>query len=471
MFSAEFGHSTAGQFNILTKSGTNDIHGDAFVFGQNKTMNAYDNLTKAAIPDRVASGLPEKPRYDFARMGGTVGGPVIRDKFFLFGAYQYQTRGREATGVSVLAPTAAGLSTLNSLAANDAVRSYLAQFPVASNATDTVFVNGQAVPVGTFQAFAPDFFNQHDFQVNADYNAGSHQLRGRFLYDRYRAPWINPGLPLSQFTGFNEVDNRKAAFTDVWTISSRWVNDFRLSYSRNVSLWTVPSDFSNFPNVEINTLGLDVGPEANAPQSSIQNAYQALDNVAWTKGAHSLKWGFEYRNWIAPSDFLPRSRGEWSYVDFEQLVNDLVPTGGNGALRGAGTGFFAGNQQAFYTFVQDDWKATPRLTLNLGLRYEYVTNARDAKLQELNSIASVPGLFDFRTPKTDKNNFGPRIGVAWDPTGSGKTSIRAGAGVAYDRAERSPDLLAPRRAFVVRHRAGIPRGWRAPFSQRASNDS
>jgi hypothetical protein len=432
MFSAEFGHSTAGQFNILTKSGTNDIHGSAFFFGQNKKMNAYDNLTKAAIPDRVAAGLPAKPRYDFARGGGTVGFPVIRDKFFLFGAYQYQTRGREATGVSVLAPTAAALSTLNSQAANDVVRGYLAQFPVASTATDTVFVNGQAIPVGTFQAFAPDYFNQHDFQINADYNAGPHQLRGRFLYDRYRAPWINPNLPLPQFTGDNAVDNRKVAFTDVWTVSSRWVNDFRLSYSRNVSLFGVPSSFANFPNIEINTLGLDVGPEANAPQSSTQNSYQALDNVAWTRGAHSFKFGFEYRNWIAPSDFLPRSRGEWSYVDVGQFVSDLVPTGGNGALRGAGTGFFAGNQQAFYGFVQDDWKVTPRLTMNLGLRYEYVTNARDAQLQNLNAISSVPGLFDFRTPKTDKNNFGPRLGIAWDPTGSGKTSIRAGAGVAYD---------------------------------------
>ncbi len=432
MFSAEFGHSTAGQFNILTKSGTNDIHGNAFVFGQNKKLNAYDNLTKAAISDRLASGLPAKPRYDFARVGGTVGFPVIRDKFFMFGAYQYQTRGREATGVSVLAPTAAGLSTLNSQAANDVVRGYLAQFPIASTATDSVFVNGQAIPVGTFQAFAPDYFNQHDFQINADYNAGSHQLRGRFLYDRYRAPWINPNLPLPQFTGDNADDNRKVAFTDVWTINSRWVNDFRLSYSRDVKSFGVPSTFANFPNIEINTLGLDVGPEANAPQSSIQNAYQALDNVAWTRGSHSLKWGFEYRNWIAPSDFLPRERGEWSYVDFSQFVSDLVPTGGNGALRGAGTGFFAGNQQAFYTFAQDDWKVTPRLTLNLGLRYEYVTNARDASLQALNSIASVPGLFDFRVPKTDKNNFGPRIGLAWDPFGTGRTSIRAGFGTAYD---------------------------------------
>jgi hypothetical protein len=431
-FSAEFGHSTAGQFNIITKSGTNDLHGSAFWFGQNKNLNAYDNIQKAAIAQRRESGLPDKPRYDFSRAGGSIGGPIVRDKLFFFGAYQYQTEGQEATGVTVLAPTAPGLQALQSLAANGAVNSILAQTPTATAATDEIVVNGQSIPVGPFQAFAPDFFNQHDFQINGDWNAGAHQLRGRFLYDRYRAPNINPDLPLAQFSGAESEDHRKIAFTDAWTISSRWVNDFRLSYSRFVQSFTVPSEFANFPNVTIGDLGLNIGPESNSPQSSVQNTYQVLNNVAYTRGAHAFKFGVEYRNWIAPSNFLPRERGEFGYLDFQELVSDLIPTGLNGALRGAGSGFFAGNQQAVYWFVQDDFKATPRLTLNLGLRYEYTTNPRDAALQELNSIATVPGLFEFRKPKTDTNNFAPRIGLAYDPFGDGRTSIRAGFSLAYD---------------------------------------
>lgn len=431
-FSAEYGHSSGGQFNIITKSGSNELHGDAHYYIQNKKMNAFDNLSKAAIPDRVAAGLPAKPRFDFNRIGGTLGGPIIKNKLFVFGAYEYQTRGREASGVSILAPTASGLSTLNSLAVNSAVRTILAQVPTAGSATDSIVVNGQTIPIGTLQLFAPDFFAQHDFQINVDLNTARHQYRGRFLYDRFRAPNINPEGPLSQFSGSQFADNRKILFTDIWAINNRVVNDFRTSYSRNVNGFGVPDEFKNFPNAIVADLGLNLGPEGNSPQGGTQNIYQILDNISYTRGRHQLKFGVEYRNWIAPSDFLPRARGEWGYQNFSQLINDQIPTGLNGALRGAGSGFFAGNQNAIYWFAQDDFKVSSRLTFNLGLRYEYASNPRDASLQALNSIASVPGLFDFRVPKTDRNNFAPRFGFAFDPKGDGKMAIRGGFGVSYD---------------------------------------
>jgi len=110
-----------------------------------------------------------------------------------------------------------------------------------------------------------------------------------------------------------------------------------------------------------------------------------------------------------------------------------VPDGANGALRGAGSGFVADNYDALYWFVQDDWKLTRRLTLNLGLRYEYNGVPRDEGKQALNSIANDPALgMIFRKPNSDKNNFGPHIGFAWDPTGSGKWAIRGGGQIAYD---------------------------------------
>jgi Carboxypeptidase regulatory-like domain/TonB dependent receptor-like, beta-barrel len=439
-FSAEYGHSTAGQFNVITKSGTNELHGSAWYYGQNRNLNANDNLVNAAIK---AGDIPGAPRYDFNRTGGSAGAPIIKNKLFFFGAYEYQTRGRAATGVTVLTPTSAGLSTLNSLAANSAVRAVLAQLPTASAATDTDTVNGQTIPVGPFQAFAPDFFTQHDFQTNVDATLGAHQLRGRFLYDRFRQPNVNPDLPLPQFTGNLAVDNRKVVFTDVWTLSPRLVNDFRTSYSRNVFGLTVPDAFSNFPNVAIDNLGLSFGPDGAAPQSGVQNVYQFLNNLSYLTGRHQLKGGVEFRHWIAPANFLPRARGEFGYSNLETLVNDLVPDGLNGALRGAGSGFFAGNQSAIYWFFQDDLKVTKNLTLNLGLRYEYTTNARDTNLQTLNAVSSAPGLFEFRKPETDKNNFAPRFGFAYAPSyegglmralfgESGKSSIRGGFGIAYD---------------------------------------
>jgi hypothetical protein len=439
-FSAEYGHSTAGQFNIITKSGTNQYHGSLFHYSQNRHLNAMDNLTTAAVE---AGDISEKPRFDYNRVGGTFGGPIVKDKLFFFGAYEYRTRGEAATGVSVLSPTQSGMSMLNSLAANSQVQDILAQFPIASSASDTVEVNGQAIPIGNVQFFSPDFDNQHDFQINIDYNVGKHQLRWRFLYDRFRSPNPNPSLPMPQFTGTIEADNRKILFTDVWAISSSFANDFRISYSRNVKPYTVPSTFANFPNVEIDDLNLNVGPEGNSPQSQIQNNYQLLDNISYIFGRHQVKAGIEYRDVIAPGDFLPRGRGEWDYANISELVNDLVPTGLNGALRGAGSGFFAGNQQSIYWFLQDDFKATKNLTFNLGLRYEFTTNPRDANLQTLNSVATLPGVFEFNKPKTDKNNFGPRFGFAYSPDVSdgffkklfgaqGKSSIRGGFGMAYD---------------------------------------
>jgi hypothetical protein len=439
-FSAEYGHSTAGQFNIVTKSGTNEIHSSAFYYGQNRRLNANDNLVNNAIR---AGDLSGKPRYDFNRAGGTIGGPILKNRFFLFGAYEYSTQGLAATGVTVLAPTQSGLSTLGALAANQQVKDILTQLPTASSATSSVVVNGQTIPVGSVQAFAPDYYGQHDFQINPDLSIGSHQLRGRVLYHRKRQPNVNYDLPLAQFTGSIDSDGRKYGLTDVWTVSPSVVNDFRVSYARFIKDYRVPETFSNFPNVFIDDLGLTVGPEGNSPQSTIQNTYQVLDNVSYSKGRHQFKFGAEYRNWITPGDLLPRSRGEWDYTDLNELVNDLVPGGLNGALRGAGSGFFAGNQQALYGFAQDDFRLTSNLTLNLGLRYEFTTNPRDAVLQELNSIASIPGLFDFRNPKTDKNNFGPRVGFAYAPDVSsgwlgrllgpaGRSSIRGGFGMAYD---------------------------------------
>jgi outer membrane receptor protein involved in Fe transport len=244
-----------------------------------------------------------------------------------------------------------------------------------------------AIPVGRVQPIAPTFQNQHNFNINGDLNLAQHQVRARFLYNRARSPNVNPDTPIPQFTGAVASDARKAILTDAWAVTPFVVNDFRVSYSRFQQGFTVPEQFANFPNVIVDSLGLNAGPEGNSPQSGTQNTYQVLNNITVVKGSHTIKFGPEYRRWIAPSDFLPRARGEWDYSNLSELVNDFVPAGFNGALRGAGTGTFNGNQWAMYGFVQDDWKVTPRLTLNLGLRYEWISNPADVKLQDSRATA------------------------------------------------------------------------------------
>ena len=431
-FSAEYGHSSGGQFNIVTKSGTNNWHGSGWWFNRNRDFDAATNLEKTAFDPTIGGDV--KNRFDYNRFGASAGGPIRKDKLFIYGAYEFQNEGLGSQGTTVTMPTANGITQLTALNPNSAVLAILDEFPVAATKSGTALVNGQAIDVGQFAGVAPNFSNQHDFAVNTDLNLGKHQLRGRYLYDRFRAPLVNPVQPQSQFTGSQGNDGRKVILTDAWSINSHVVNDFRASFSRlNGPNIVPPSAFSNFPNVEIDAFGSNVGPFSLAPQGYTQNIYQGSDSLSYIRGKHTFKVGAEFRNYIAPTNDLPRARGEWDYASLNSFINDFVPDGANGALRGAGTGSTADNYHAFYWFAQDDWKVTSRLTVNVGVRYEYSGIPRDEAKQALNAISNDPafGLL-FRKPRADKNNFGPHAGFAWDPTGRGKWSVRGGAQIAYD---------------------------------------
>jgi hypothetical protein len=431
-FSAEYGHSSGGQFNIVTKSGTNNWHGAGWWYNRNRDLNAATNQEVAGFVP--GSGGDVKNRFDYNRFGGSAGGPILKDKLFIYGAFERQNEGLGSQGATVTMPTANGMSQLLALNPDSAVLAILKEFPAATTKSGTTLVNGQAIDIGQFAGVAPSFSNQYDFAINGDMNLGKHQLRTRYLYDRFRAPSVNPVQPQAQFTGSTGNDGRKVIFTDAWSISNHVINDFRASYSRlDGPKYTTPSAFTNFPNVEIDAFGSNVGPFSGAPQSYTQNVYQGSDNVSYIRGKHTFKVGAEFRNYIAPTNVLQRSRGEWDYASLNSFMNDLVPDGANGALRGAGSGFTADNYHAFYWFAQDDWKVTSRLTLNLGLRYEYSGVPRDEAKQALNAIANDPtfGLI-FRKPKADTNNFGPHAGFAWDPTGRGRWAVRGGAQISYD---------------------------------------
>src|SRR6202051_2864346 len=235
-FSAEYGHSAAGQFIITTKSGTNNWHGEAHEYNQNRNYFAEDNLQKA-------NGV--KNRFDYNRAGGSIGGPIKKDKLFIFGGYEFQNNGLAAGSPVITAPTSTGLQQIMTLAQPDsAIQGILAQTPVApannfpshcnSGAADitpdfacvTTASGRVPIEVGTLQAIAPNFVNENDFITNADLSLGSHQLRGRFLFDRIRGPLPNPAQPQEQFYGTVASDSRTIIFTGSWTINSRLVNEF-----------------------------------------------------------------------------------------------------------------------------------------------------------------------------------------------------------------------------------------------------
>jgi hypothetical protein len=468
-FSAEFGHSSAGQFNTITKSGTNEFHGDVWWYNINKYFRSLDHRF---IENEAASGRNgddvKRPRDDFNRLGGDFGGPVFKDKLFFFGAYQYQTRGQAGASQTFGAPTAEGFSRLSSLSGvSPFVLNLLrTHVPPAPAADGSVEVFGTTIPTGQILVLVPDFLNLHQFHVNIDYNmSDTDRMYGRYFDDRFRSPLT--GVPGPEFTGSVVLDNNLFSFTEIHNFSSTLINEFRIGYRRQIFNFAVPNTFETFPgefpNISIDELGLFIGPDGNSPQNAITNVYQAADTMSWTKGRHQLKFGADYRNAIAPGNFLPRGRGEYAYASLEDLVRDIKPTGSNGGLRGVGSGFFAGNQWAIYPFFQDDFKWRPNVTFNIGLRYEYTSNARDAALQNLNAVSNVdandpalqrvrairgfegflPDGIQFRTPKTDKNNWAPRLGFAWAPDykdgwgnkifgGAGQSSVRGGFAVAHD---------------------------------------
>ena len=444
VYSAEYGRGAGGQFNVITKTGTNQLHFDAWIYNNNRAYNAATNQEIASIAN---GSSPGKFRYDFNRVGGDIGGPLKKDKVFLYGAYELQNLGQQATAPSALAPTAAGLTTLTGLAVDSQVKSLLAQFPIAPVQTSTILIKtpaapaGVNVPVGTVIAVAPNYTNQMDYDISGDWKISSPQyLHVRYLAERIRQPSFGGSFPQAQFASFSAADDRRVIINHVWT-GSRFVNDFKASYARYSQTFPLTGIAQNYPTLTIDDLNrITIGPNGNLPQHRIFNEYELGDTVSYVVGRHSFKLGGQYFWFTSPSDFLSNSRGQYGYTSdnnggggLQQLVNDQFPSKAGSSLQGLGSGFFSGNSKDFSLFVQDDIKVTPRLTLNLGLRYDFFGNPQGAQNNALNSVADLPGTpLIFHVPKNDWNNVGPRVGFAWDPTGSGKWAVRGGGSVAYD---------------------------------------
>ena len=183
--------------------------------------------------------------------------------------------------------------------------------------------------------------------------------------------------------------------------------------------------FTDLNNVQL-------GPDPNAPQETIQNLYQFVDNVSWVHGKHNIRFGGEFRWIISPQTFTQRVRGDYEWNLTSDYLNDFAPNpeAGDFGERSSGNVVYYGNKKAVYGYVNDEWRVTPTVTLNLGLRYEYTGNPQAYNLQGLNSISSVPGLVNFGVPDTQKTNFMPRLGIAWAPTPN--TSVNVGFSMAND---------------------------------------
>ena len=444
VYSAEYGHSDAGHFNTVVRTGDNKFHGRVYEYFQNRNMDAIDTFNAIG----AAPGSVTNPRFDNNLFGGGVGGPILHDKLFFYANYERNPVGQTGGTQQLCVPTAAGLAALKTATGVSATNlSILTTYlPTATAATTnncsspsiTVGTNNVDVALGDYTLISGSFINKDFLTTAVDYHlSDKDQFRFRYIYNLSDGPDTAASLPV--FWGTSPNRYHLASISYFHNFSPNLLNEARLGYLRNFSLVNAPfpAEFpglGTFPNLQLNDLNfLQIGPDPNAPSGGIQNTYQLSDNVIWTKGKHAFKFGFDGRKYISPQYFTQRVRGDYEYTNTNLYLQDGVPDylGERDATATGAIPTDYGDQTQFAGFVEDDFHAFSNLTLNLGLRYEFQSVPWTTKQQGLNLSASVPGLIVFSTPKPQYKNFAPHFGFAFAP--DEKTSIRGGFAIGYDQ--------------------------------------
>jgi Carboxypeptidase regulatory-like domain/TonB dependent receptor len=427
-FAPEFGGGSGGIFNALIKSGTNQIHGSIYEYMQNRNLNAENSQ------DAVA-GYTSNPRFDNNRLGANIGGPIIKNKLFYFGDFEYNPVGFSSVpGSALFAPTAAGYSQLASLPGISATNlSQLQKYIPAAPANDqgAIPVQGAQIPIGSISFSNPAFTNTYNALVSLDYNmSDKDQLRGRWIYNKVSS------IATAEVPAFNATapdNNYMYMLSEFHNFTPTLQNEFRISFSRNVN--AIPSTSLKFPGLDaypvitIDDLNsVTWGPVG--PSGSTQELFQTTDNVSKVWGKHTLKFGGSFIDMIATNYFIQRVTGNYEYSSLDLYLTDVAPDVLGERSAGA-TSYPVGFLQ-WAGYVNDDYKILPNLTLNLGLRYEYVTVPVASRYQEFSAPASVPGLLTVGKPSYAPTNFMPKVGFAYSPGKEGNWAIRGGFSQAYD---------------------------------------
>ena len=456
-YSVEFGRNSGAQINVITKSGTNRFHGDLFEYYRGSALNAMDNIEKR-------SGLTAPTRFNRNQTGVTIGGPVLlpgfgeggpffgydgRDRtYFFFGFQNDSQRAAGALQTAITIPTAAGFAALNavplragqSAASRAAVLNQLSflgsiygQTPVFSNVSTTT-VNGVPIQIGTINLGVDQPADTKNFVVRVDHRiTDNDNFTIRYISNKSDQPNVVSNLTFGErFAGAQLLFDQNVAISETHVFNSNVVNEFRGSYVRRNL---------DFPENDTQTLTTTIqgfftfGGLSNFPQSRVTNYYQFSDTLSWMRGNHGFKFGMDirYNQLINKSGF--DLKGTYTFSNFANYINNNAFSFGQAITP---TNFDARQIQQFY-FFQDDWRVTPNLTLNLGLRYE---------------TAGVPfGFFGDPDPahqaflipgpvRRDNNNFAPAFGFAYSPRpeggfwkkllGDGSTVFRGGYRISYD---------------------------------------
>ncbi len=398
-YAAEYGRAGGAVINVVTKSGTNEFHGAGFYFYRDKRLNAKDYID-------AVNGRSKAP-YHFDQYGASLGGPILRDKLFLFANYDAQRNAIPNTVVLNVPPntpsdpdTQAGIAKL----------SLLAESWNRKQDQDVYLIKLDGELGGAGHGTLR--YNRQDFTGKGFENGG-----------------IRNSL---QHTGDSLVKTDTLTGSLATSFTPTLFNELRGQYAKDSEPGLANSADPEATILQNQQTVLVIGRNFFSPRETTIKRYQGADTVTLLSGNHTFKAGFDYNKDNILNFFPGNFSGSYTFTGIANF-NKGIASRYVQAFPGPGTSGPTTNPDLtdYATFVQDEWRITPALTLNLGLRYDL------QKIQQPTALNSNPQLLaaDLRTDRIheDRNNFGPRLGLAWNPGSAGRTLVRAGYGIFYGR--------------------------------------
>jgi hypothetical protein len=427
VFSAQYGKGSGAVIDQVLKSGTNQFRGSLFEYYRNSALDANNFFNNSR-------GL-SKPQFLSNIYGLTVGGPIVKDKTFFFTAFQGTNQRTSQLEVltlpsnSVRTPLTTPVGGITSLATDPAVANVITQIfatlPSCAEGNRTCrYTSNQALPS-----------DEYIFSTKIDHHFNENNvLSGRGLYRTFKSE-RNSAISVANQTFTNKDSNFALTYRRVF--SSKLVNEAVVSYShfrRSIDVG------ATLPDVNISGFAF-FGAGSNFPQQFTNKYVQFLDNLSIIKGNHTFRTGVEFLRSILTGFAMINVRGVYAFAPQPAGVGTSDPL--TNFRLGRGTSYtrsqgdfvreFATND--FSLYFQDDWKVRPNLTLNLGVRYDVQFAPKIKTVADgLKAFAAFdPTAFRYTDYQTDLDNISPVFGFAWDPFKKGKTALRGGYRIAYDR--------------------------------------